>query len=121
MKTAETFNNDCLISFVLNCAVGCGWMYVAPAFFPLLFLSGKLSYSGEDTAMSNVSCRWTMQQRTKIRERYGIKGSTVNDCCVAYWCPCCSTVQNDKEVVSRTKGVIADGYMPQAGMQVKPQ
>ena len=71
--------------------------------------------------MSNVPCRWTMQQRTKIRERYGIKGSTMNDCCVAYWCPCCSTVQNDKEVVSRTKGVIADGYMPQAGMQVKPQ
>ena len=30
MKTAETFNNDCLISLVLNCAVGCGWMYASP-------------------------------------------------------------------------------------------
>lgn len=31
MKSAEMFNNDCLISLVLNCAVGCGWMYVSPS------------------------------------------------------------------------------------------
>ena len=30
MQTAETFNNDCLISLVLNCVVGCGWMCVNP-------------------------------------------------------------------------------------------
>lgn len=30
MQTANTFNNDCLISLVLNCVIGCGWMYVAP-------------------------------------------------------------------------------------------
>lgn len=35
MKTAETFNNDCLISLVLNCAVGCGWMYASPFPFSL--------------------------------------------------------------------------------------
>lgn len=62
-----------------------------------------------------------MQQRGNIRKKYGIEGSTTNDCCVSYWCPCCSIVQNDKEVVSRTKGVVASGYTPQTPMQAKQQ
>lgn len=112
MKTAETFNNDCLISLVLNCLVGCGWMYVFPRTHSPKIL---------DSRDADVGCRWTMQQRGKIREKYGIKGSSTNDCCVSYWCPCCATVQNDKEVVSRTKGLVTDGYQQQGGMQMKPQ
>lgn len=62
-----------------------------------------------------------MQQRSKIRQQYGIKGSTTGDCCVAYWCPCCSTVQNDKEVVARTQGLVTDGYQQEGGMQAGMQ
>ena len=62
-----------------------------------------------------------MQQRSRIRQQYGIKGSTTSDCCVAYWCPSCSTVQNDKEVVFRTQGLVTDGYQQEGGMQATTQ
>ncbi|PKS09941.1 hypothetical protein jhhlp_004564 [Lomentospora prolificans] len=67
---------------------------------------------------------WTMVKRTEIRNAYGIKGSTTSDCCTAYWCGCCATIQQEKEVINRTKGavnVVNQGYQSPPGMQAKPQ
>ncbi|PUU83436.1 PLAC8 family-domain-containing protein [Tuber borchii] len=39
--------------------------------------------------------------RQKIRQRYNIAGGDVGDCCTTYWCPACSLIQNEKEVILR--------------------
>jgi len=65
-----------------------------------------------------------MMKRTEVRQAYGIKGSATGDCCTAYWCSCCATIQHEKEVVNRTAGavgVVLQGYQAPANMQMKPQ
>ncbi len=61
-----------------------------------------------------------MIKRGEIRRQYGINGSMMGDCCVAYWCSCCASVQHDKEVKSRSAPV-TQGYQPQPGMHMMPQ
>eukprot|EP00088_Acartia_fossae_P003918 TRINITY_DN11685_c0_g1_i1.p1 TRINITY_DN11685_c0_g1~~TRINITY_DN11685_c0_g1_i1.p1 ORF type:complete len:102 (-),score=7.91 TRINITY_DN11685_c0_g1_i1:175-480(-) len=39
--------------------------------------------------------------RSKIRERYGIEGSSGGDCCCACCCPCCTLIQVANEADSR--------------------
>ncbi|CAJ1044990.1 putative PLAC8 family [Leishmania shawi] len=41
----------------------------------------------------SVSCIFVSETRRMARERYGISGSTVEDCCYGYWCTPCSTQQ----------------------------
>ncbi|KAL5611584.1 uncharacterized protein BROUX77_001740 [Berkeleyomyces rouxiae] len=68
-----------------------------------------------------TGCGWiyAMMKRTELRERYGIEGSAMNDCCATYWCMCCAIVQAEKEVKHRTQGLppITTAYQPmQEGM-----
>ncbi|KAF5643946.1 plac8 family [Fusarium tjaetaba] len=63
-----------------------------------------------------TGCGWiySMMKRGEIRERFGIKGSGMNDCCVSYWCLCCALIQQDNEVKSRlSQGPITQGYQAQ--------
>lgn len=39
-----------------------------------------------------------MMKRRAIRQRFGIGGSSFNDCVAACFCPCCLLVQQEKEV-----------------------
>lgn len=64
---------------------------------------------------------WTMIKRKEIRERYGIKGSDVDDCCMSYWCGCCAVIQHEKEVMRRTGGAVTQGYTAPPAMDAKPQ
>ncbi|CAI4219267.1 unnamed protein product [Parascedosporium putredinis] len=67
---------------------------------------------------------WTMMKRKEIRIKYGIKGGAMGDCCTAYWCTCCATIQQEKEVVTRTKGlegVVQQGYQAPVAMKAVPQ
>ncbi|KAG5472746.1 hypothetical protein LSCM4_02069 [Leishmania orientalis] len=41
----------------------------------------------------SVTCVFVSETRRLARERYGISGSTCDDCCISYWCRCCSTQQ----------------------------
>jgi len=43
---------------------------------------------------------WVMQidQRTKVRERYGISGSAVGDCLASCCCPTCALTQERREI-----------------------
>ncbi|CBZ28826.1 putative ama1 protein [Leishmania mexicana MHOM/GT/2001/U1103] len=41
----------------------------------------------------SVSCVFASETRRLARERYGISGSSLEDCCLAYWCRTCSTQQ----------------------------
>ncbi|CAM40302.1 putative ama1 protein [Leishmania braziliensis MHOM/BR/75/M2904] len=41
----------------------------------------------------NVSCIFASETRRMARERYGISGSTLEDCCYGFWCTPCSTQQ----------------------------
>jgi len=61
---------------------------------------------------------YAMMKRGEIREKFGIEGDGMGDCCTAYWCPCCTLIQNDKEVAARLPehGVIQQGYQAQSGM-----
>jgi hypothetical protein len=61
-----------------------------------------------------------MLKRGEIRERYNIKGSGCDDCCVSFWCSPCALMQQDNEVKIRAKNAqpITQGYQSQAGMHV---
>jgi hypothetical protein len=61
-----------------------------------------------------------MMKRREIRERYGIKGSGMDDCCMSYWCGCCAVIQHEKEVQKRTEPIMS-AYKNQGGMEAKPQ
>jgi len=39
--------------------------------------------------------------RQSVREKYGIDGSLVGDCCFHWFCSCCATIQEASEVVER--------------------
>jgi len=53
-------------------------------------------------------------QRKKIREQYGLSGSSCGDCLRHLCCPCCSLIQEGKEVIERSKN--PSGYQPSEGM-----
>ncbi|KAG5472365.1 hypothetical protein LSCM1_03766 [Leishmania martiniquensis] len=40
-----------------------------------------------------VTCVFVSETRRLARERYGIAGTTCEDCCISYWCRTCSTQQ----------------------------
>ena len=40
--------------------------------------------------------------RSKVRDQYGIPGSTLGDVCAAALCPCCASIQLANEVDERT-------------------
>lgn len=72
-----------------------------------------------------TGCGWIyiMMKRSEIRERFNISGDGTSDCCSTYWCPCCSLIQQDNEVKTRTQHLVANpaqGYQAQPGM-VMPQ
>lgn len=62
-----------------------------------------------------------MMKRQEIREKYGIKGSGGSDCFEAYCCPCCSLIQQEKEVERRSQaGPVVQGYQAQKEGMVMP-
>lgn len=70
-----------------------------------------------------TGCGWiyAMIKRGEIRERYGIKGSGCDDCCVSFWCSCCALIQQDNEVLIRQKAQPnTQGYQVQPGMHMPP-
>ncbi|KAI0484964.1 PLAC8 family-domain-containing protein [Xylariaceae sp. FL0804] len=71
-----------------------------------------------------TGCGWiyAMMKRGEIRKKYGIEGSGCGDCSAAYWCPCCSLIQQDNEVKRRTENAqpLAQGYQSQPGMAMPP-
>ncbi|RHZ62292.1 PLAC8 family protein [Aspergillus thermomutatus] len=46
-----------------------------------------------------------MIKRGELRERFGIQGSAFEDCWQSYCCPCCTLVQNEKEVEARSNNL----------------
>jgi hypothetical protein len=64
-----------------------------------------------------------MMKRGEVRERFGIKGSAMNDCCVSYWCGCCALIQQEREVKARlAHNSIARAYdSKQERMAMGPQ
>ncbi|KAF4210518.1 hypothetical protein CNMCM8980_006314 [Aspergillus fumigatiaffinis] len=56
-----------------------------------------------------------MIKRGQLRERFGIQGSTFQDCWQSCLCPCCTLVQNEKEVEARSNNTQV-GYQPPSGM-----
>ncbi|KAG5296467.1 hypothetical protein I7I50_09636 [Histoplasma capsulatum G186AR] len=65
--------------------------------------------------LSLCSCQGVIQalERTKIRNKFNIDGWCIGDWCGACCCPCCSLIQEEKEVLVRTQ---ADGYQKVPGM-----
>ncbi|KAI1184793.1 PLAC8 family-domain-containing protein [Nemania serpens] len=68
-----------------------------------------------------TGCGWiyAMIKRGEIRERYGIKASGCDDCCVSFWCSCCALIQQDNEVKIRQKAQPdRHGYLAQPAMNM---
>ncbi|KAH6857104.1 PLAC8 family-domain-containing protein [Chaetomium sp. MPI-CAGE-AT-0009] len=80
--------------------VGCGWCLVN------MFTGG-------------FGCFFSCVQRKKIREMHGIEGGTCGDLCANWCCPCCSVIQQYKEVEMRrdARQVNKSGYQQQAPMR----
>ncbi|KAJ5627761.1 hypothetical protein N7490_009989 [Penicillium lividum] len=57
-----------------------------------------------------------MMKRRQIRERFGIKGSSCNDCMMACFCPCCLLVQQEKELEAQCL-LLESGYQAPKGME----
>lgn len=53
------------------------------------------------TRLTLLENSYVKRQREKLRERYGIPGTSGNDCAVATFCCCCALVQHDNEIESR--------------------
>ncbi|KAL2210394.1 PLAC8-domain-containing protein [Sarocladium strictum] len=78
--------------------------------------------------MGHLQC-WTScgfiyvkRHRTELREKYGIPGTTKNDCWATFCCLPCAQIQMDKEVALREAHRInKDGYRPQDGMTMPNQ
>ncbi|KAI9761856.1 MAG: hypothetical protein M4579_000796 [Chaenotheca gracillima] len=60
---------------------------------------------------------WVLQmmKRGDLRRKYNLDGSGLGDCIRPYCCPCCTIIQEEKEVVWRTKG--AGANIPPQGYQ----
>ncbi|KAI5804174.1 PLAC8 family-domain-containing protein [Peziza echinospora] len=58
-------------------------------------------------------------QRKKIRETFGLKGGCCGDCLRHCCCSCCALIQEEKEVIKRTKG--SGGYAQTGGMSYQPK
>lgn len=60
-------------------------------------------------------------RRRELREKYGIEGNGMGDCCTSFWCLCCALVQQDKEAKSRTVPAYdMQGYQPAADTMKMP-
>lgn len=59
-----------------------------------------------------------MMKRGEIRKRFNIEGSGCSDCFSSYCCPCCTLIQNDKEIESQAnRGMQPPAtYQPPAAM-----
>ncbi|PKY08988.1 PLAC8-domain-containing protein [Aspergillus campestris IBT 28561] len=63
-----------------------------------------------------------MFKRGELRERFGIQGSGCGDCASAYFCPCCSLMQHEKEVDDQSGRMQAPGgYQAPPGMAYHAQ
>ena len=47
---------------------------------------------------SLLPCLFLVKTRGDIREKYGIEGSCIGDCCTHLCCGCCALVQESREV-----------------------
>ena len=68
--------------------------------------------------MAYCGFSWILQclKRGDMRDRYGIQGSSVEDCLGAMCCPCCGLVQEEKESLIRTQEAPAQGYQMNPAM-----
>ncbi|KAL0940231.1 PLAC8 family protein [Colletotrichum truncatum] len=124
MQQQREWNNS-----LLDCSP-CGTCMMS-TFLPCIVL-GKTSERMRDPKLTNYSpfngdCvilsglgligfHWLyiMSKRIDIRKQFGIEGSQCGDCCAAYWCPCCSVIQQEKEVIDRTEyAPVTQGYESQ--------
>lgn len=63
--------------------------------------------------MSLIHNSLNTMKRGEIREKFGIEGSSMGDCCASYWCLCCALIQQEKEVKARqSQPVNVQGYQP---------
>ncbi|GIL81802.1 hypothetical protein Vretimale_1405 [Volvox reticuliferus] len=53
------------------------------------------------TSLIGVCCILHMGTRSRIREKYGIAGSSCNDCLLTMCCPLCAICQETREVTKR--------------------
>lgn len=89
----------------------------------------------ENYSSSNAACKSCLArgplyclpvaaQRTRVREKYGIEGSSGGDCATAAACCCCALAQHENEVESRSpkkrEAVDATGYRPNTNSMYMP-
>jgi len=51
-----------------------------------MYLSSPLEYLGFAADTISFLHSYVMMKRSEIRERFGIDGDGMGDCCTAYWC-----------------------------------
>lgn len=56
-----------------------------------------------------------MLKRGELRKRFGIEGSALKDCAGSCFCPCCTLVQQEKEIETRS-GTMQAPYQSPTGM-----
>jgi Cys-rich protein (TIGR01571 family) len=111
----ESFNNDCLI-FCGTSYCALSWLYVS-----------LLSYSPYGHPCSSLPLHVRSQpnyrhsliflKRGELREKYNIKGNVLEDCFLTCCCPCCSLIQNEKEVIHQNAvAKPEEGYRAPQGM-----
>ncbi|KAG8537391.1 hypothetical protein GDO81_024597 [Engystomops pustulosus] len=62
---------------------------------------GCLAYTGSALCCPPIS----MAMRAAVRERYHIRGSICDDCCMLYWCFSCSWCQMAREIKKQKQPV----------------
>lgn len=63
------------------------WLWLGPAcLFSDQAAGGSISHSAQ------------INNRTEIRERYGIRGDTCGDCLASWLCRCCALTQERREL-----------------------
>jgi len=79
---------------------------------------GCMGYAALCTCLPPFNFILGLMQRREIKRKYNLEGSGCGDCCKTFCCGCCALIQEENEVLSRTKKTQAmgGGYQAPGGM-----
>ncbi|PGH10241.1 hypothetical protein AJ79_05496 [Helicocarpus griseus UAMH5409] len=100
-----------------NCLIFCGLNCFAAAF---LIVAKKRIELRERFGITQTHLeKFLKMEPGHIKAKHNIEESMVQDCLSAFFCPCCTLVQEEKEVLAR-QAAGQTGYQKPSGMNYPP-
>lgn len=75
-----------------------------------------MGYAVLTTCLSPFYVILGMKQRAEIRQKYNLEGGGCSDYWRSLCCSCCTLIQEEREVIERTRATTNHGYQAPNGM-----